>query len=432
MFIMEILVNITEAFLVSWLLRSVLSKRAHTKRTLYEILCIAAVISILNYLNLDYTVQIILVLCIHILYAFFCYSGSSMEKILWGSSYMVIASLSERIAFKTGILFQVEDLSIFLRYGLERYALVTIYLIISTLSVLVVSKISKPKIELPITYQVLSLVFVCCSLAGADLLSDILILAQKKGMEDVVMYTDIIFGIILIMIVSLVYLIRKISQIYNEKNALILERKKEEYLQKEYLSYKHMMEALRALKHDYSNHLQVLEGMVRETEMQRAKEYVDGLRRHMESETGGCNSGDPVLDIIISSKIDEARKYRIKVDSSIILLNALPLSETEITSLFGNLLDNAIEANKYVQESQRFIKLVIRPIQNDISIVIQNQYDGKLKTKAGKVLTRKEHGDHGIGIKQIEKIVSRANGYCLWEVEETIFTVTIILPAMSE
>lgn len=432
MFIMEIVVNIIEAFFVCWLLKSAMPKKEGKNRQMYEILCIAAIVSVLNYMNLDYTVQIIMVLCIHISYAFLCYSDSSMEKILWGSSYMVIASLAERIAFKIGILFQVEDLSVFLKSGLERYLLISIYLIISATSVWVLTRISRQKIDLPFFYQLLSVGFVCCSLAGSDLLSDILLLAQKNNLEEVILYTDIVFGLFLIMVASFVYLVRKISCIYNERKTLILERKKEEYLQKEYLSYKHMMETMRALKHDYSNHLQVLDCMVRKTEMQKAREYVEDLRRHIESEIEGCHSGNPVLDIVLSAKMEEARKHRIKVDHSIILLNWFPLNETEITSLFGNLFDNAIEASQNVQESERWIKVVIKPIQNDISIVMQNRYDGKLKMKEGKMITRKEYGDHGIGMKQMKKIVSKAGGHCFWETEEEIFTITIILPSTSE
>lgn len=429
MFAIEIMINIIEAFLVYCLLKSALPLRERRTCQCAGIFVIAAVVSVFNYVKMESALQIVLVLGIHIFYSLTCFSGSPMEKILWGCAYMVIASIAERIVFKMGILFDIENLAVILTAGIERYSLVAVYLVICAAAVSVLMRINNEKIDLPAGYQILLILFVCSTLICADVLSDIMIMAQGSGAEILIYYSDVIFMLILFMIGALIYLVRKVSRVYSERNMLALERKNEEYLQREYASHKHMLETMRELKHDYSNHLQVLNHMVQRAELQKAKNYVDDLQKKMDIETEYCNSGNEVLDVIISAKTEEAKKNHIVMDCALLLLKPIPLNEVEITSLFGNLLDNAIEANLHVTEGKRFISLAVKPLQEDISIVVRNRYDGNLRMEKGGLLSRKGDGDHGIGLKQVKRIVDASGGYFMWETKEDIFVVKAVLPS---
>ena len=141
------------------------------------------------------------------------------------------------------------------------------------------------------------------------------------------------------------------------------------------------------------------------------------------------STGDPVLDIILTSKIESARQKDIKVEINIWWEKIAGMQEQQITTLFGNLLDNAIEANLYVKDTEkRFIQINTKPFLGNMVIKIRNRYDGMIQKNESGFVSRKEEDFHGIGIKQIEKVAGELGGFCRFQAEEDVFTAEIVIP----
>lgn len=91
--------------------------------------------------------------------------------------------------------------------------------------------------------------------------------------------------------------------------------------------------------------------------------------------------------------------------------------------LFGNIFDNAIEAAEKVED--KFISLEIQKQGAYISIYMENSFDGlfdpELKSRKG------EKHEHGIGMKNVRRIVEEYNGMMKCFVEENIFCCDILL-----
>lgn len=104
------------------------------------------------------------------------------------------------------------------------------------------------------------------------------------------------------------------------------------------------------------------------------------------------------------------------------------LNEVEIYSLFGNLLDNAIEATEKVDPNKRTISLNINQKGKLILIYIYNTYQDDLRIENNKLITTKKDSiNHGFGLKSIENIVKKYNGDLKISTNNNIFELNIIL-----
>ena len=99
------------------------------------------------------------------------------------------------------------------------------------------------------------------------------------------------------------------------------------------------------------------------------------------------------------------------------------INDEDIAVLFGNIFDNAIEAAEKVED--KFISLEIQKQGAYISIYMENSFDGlfdpELKSRKG------EKHEHGIGMKNVRRIVEEYNGMMKCFVEENIFCCDILL-----
>ena len=107
------------------------------------------------------------------------------------------------------------------------------------------------------------------------------------------------------------------------------------------------------------------------------------------------------------------------------------MDELSLSSLLGNLWNNSLESCQRLQSNQPdiqpFIHFYMKPFQQMILIHIENNYD-EIIVKNHTYLSVKEEGSHGLGLKRIADIVSRADGVFQINSENHVFTVHIMIP----
>ncbi|MCC8106651.1 MAG: GHKL domain-containing protein [Clostridiales bacterium] len=104
-----------------------------------------------------------------------------------------------------------------------------------------------------------------------------------------------------------------------------------------------------------------------------------------------------------------------------------------LSSLLGNLWDNAIEACQRLKEktptSNPSIQFYIKPFQQMVIIHIENDYDGViLRDAKNEIVSTKSGSGHGIGLIRISEIVNEAEGILNLSTEDQIFSVHIMIP----
>lgn len=141
-------------------------------------------------------------------------------------------------------------------------------------------------------------------------------------------------------------------------------------------------------------------------------------------------TGNEVLDVLISDCFLRCQKSGIQFTymSDAKLLESL--EEMDVYSLFGNILDNAIEYEQTVEPENRFISLSIRKRDKGVGIHAENFYtDAPPVIRDGIVETTKSDKTmHGFGMRSIKNIVGKYHGKLVVLIEDDMFQVDVYLP----
>ncbi|ABR46345.1 signal transduction histidine kinase regulating citrate/malate metabolism [Alkaliphilus metalliredigens QYMF] len=183
---------------------------------------------------------------------------------------------------------------------------------------------------------------------------------------------------------------------------------------------KSMVQEVRQKQHDFKNHLNVLYGLIQIQDSGQVnmeiKEYIEKLIENIKSTDKLLNIKDQVLSAIIYSKKVLADEKNICFDVEFISqIPVYPLEKYELVELFGNLLDNAIEAAETRKDEYPPKVVLILGIEGDFKVVEIKNTGGTLQNEEiGKIFHRgfsTKKGKHrGYGLYNVKKIVSRHSG----------------------
>ena len=173
------------------------------------------------------------------------------------------------------------------------------------------------------------------------------------------------------------------------------------------------------LKHQMENLHAVSEQEVREEVEQAVLSYENTI-----------HTGNGALDAILARKIRLAKEKDIRITC---LADGAKLSfikDIDIYSIFGNILDNALEAAEKLEDKEkRIISITVEAKGFFVSISVRNYFSGELHVDGGKILTTKEDRlSHGFGILSIQKLVEKYNGSMSLKTKEDIFILDILFP----
>ncbi len=140
-------------------------------------------------------------------------------------------------------------------------------------------------------------------------------------------------------------------------------------------------------------------------------------------------TGNSVIDAFVNYKYGIARKNKINFNLNIDIPSSLPFADGDLCVILGNLLDNALEANFRSKVDNPYINLNIKYDRNNIIIIVENSFDGKLKrnNRGEKITLKEDKKNHGIGIKSIKNIVKKYNGYYNVTLDSKVYCVSILL-----
>lgn len=155
--------------------------------------------------------------------------------------------------------------------------------------------------------------------------------------------------------------------------------------------------------------------------------YKSEIAKIVEDYNSLYRTGNSSLDTILTTKSILCKKRNI-LFTSIIDGDAISfMSDGDIYSLFGNILDNAIEAVEKIEEDKRYITITLKRHGNFILILSDNYYDGNIKKEGKNFISIKENKiKHGFGLKSVSRIVDKYNGELQIETENNLFKVSIM------
>lgn len=191
-----------------------------------------------------------------------------------------------------------------------------------------------------------------------------------------------------------------------------------------YLNIEESHMKVRKLYHDIKNHLTCIKNI----ENEDVDNYIKGINEELKDFETSFNTGNRILDIILNEKSIDCRKNDIKFLCDINLKKCEFIQMLDVSSIFSNILDNAIEACEKATHD-RYIKLRGVIVKSYFIITCENSKINKLKFKNSKLITSKEDKFlHGIGIQSIKSSIKKYGGDLEVIDEKDNFILNIYIP----
>lgn len=184
---------------------------------------------------------------------------------------------------------------------------------------------------------------------------------------------------------------------------------------------------MRGWRHDYHNHIQAMLALTDKPQQLRA--YLLKLNSDLTTVDTVIKTGNVMVDAILNSKLSLIQSHQINLHAKAVVPSDLKISEIDLCIVIGNLLDNAMEAClKQEQESERFVRVYIGILKKQLYISVQNSSGQQIKKSGKTYISTKNSESHGFGLKRIDRIVAKYDGYINRQNEEGIFATEVLLP----
>lgn len=181
-------------------------------------------------------------------------------------------------------------------------------------------------------------------------------------------------------------------------------------------------EANRRIRHDIMHHVNTIQYLLADGKQQEAAEYAGQFLKEnrRSSMLGQCEN--PVVDAFLFGRVEEAKKQGIPVKTDIILPAELPISNTELVIVFGNIMDNAVEACAKIENPS--IELDARI---DGNYLIISETNPALPEPEDNKKRRIPELERGVGTQILDSLAKKHDGSSVIENKDGKFTVSVIL-----
>ena len=231
-------------------------------------------------------------------------------------------------------------------------------------------------------------------------------------------------GIAALIFVLLEYLLQRIMK--REEDKTIIYQNK--LMKQQMDEIENIYMTMRGWRHDYHNHLQSLKGFLSLNKVDQMKNYLNELETDLDSIDTLYHSGNLQLDSILNAKLAIAEKGQIRIHCDASIPPQLHVSDLDLCVILGNLLDNAIESCRKIKNpDERFIRVYIGILKKQLYISITNATSETVKQRTDHYFTTKR-GDHGHGLKRVDQVVKKYDGYLNRQNEPGVFATEIVLP----
>lgn len=195
------------------------------------------------------------------------------------------------------------------------------------------------------------------------------------------------------------------------------------FLEKEQENHKE----LRQLRHDLSNHLQIIRELCANRDYAAAEKYAAELSEKSDLSKLLHLTGNRIADIVLSAKREAALSQGTAFicDGDFQCLSYM--KPVDVCTLLSNLLDNALEATASIENGCINVQGIRH--RNFYTLIVTNPVSKPVSIKNNQVATTKKNKHyHGIGLSGVKRIVQSYHGECMLSCEGNVFSVKVIFP----
>ncbi len=292
------------------------------------------------------------------------------------------------------------------------YIILSMYIILKKLSDYPSGKIYK-RYFLVITGLCVLLLIICSMLLGSTIIDE----------ENVL---PLLFSVLLMITLLCISIYKKVISVLQE-NALTKIEIEKNALEQNY--YNHIQEGLKnlsLLRHDFKNHLIVLQGYAASGRIEELQNYISRLSDEL-TPASLIATPSQLLSAILNTKNEECKQ------KGVILVfeqhvSGIYIDDFHMITIFSNLLDNAITAAAKCENGTVHLKLT--SLDSYLEIDCKNNHREQIIHKGDNFLSTKptHQNIHGFGIQSMRKAVRELYGEIHIDYTENSFHVNILVP----
>lgn len=235
------------------------------------------------------------------------------------------------------------------------------------------------------------------------------------------MKTAIIIACIALLI-SAFFLLRKLFYHLVDKRIAWFQS---DLISKQTVEIQNMYRQMQEWRHDYRNHIQNMKNRL-DGDQGELEQYLDELADDLTQTDTSIQTGNVMADAVLNSKLSVAEQKSIQLNVKAHIPKGIEMTDVEMCSVLGNLLDNAIEACEKLPCDKRFLRVYIDKFKGQFYLSVQNSSPSIQRDKG--IFRTTKAGTHGFGLFRIDRIAKKYGGYVNRQYEEGVFATELLLP----
>lgn len=230
-----------------------------------------------------------------------------------------------------------------------------------------------------------------------------------------------------LMCLIMYFVVQQMSKDNQIKLEYELMKEKEKYSKESMEIIKRSNEELREFKHDLKNYLLPLQEAMETMPQSEMAKVWEKINQKIEDVQTLIQTGNSYVDSMINTKITLARSEKVDVKCTI-LSKMEGIDDLEFCSVFGNLMDNAIEAERKVTEKKEII-IFVEEKMGYLRLEIQNKIEKSVLNENSSLnTTKKDTSSHGIGHKSIKRTMQKVGGALKYYETGDLFCAEAVFP----
>lgn len=219
-----------------------------------------------------------------------------------------------------------------------------------------------------------------------------------------------------------------VAQLISDQNKILELKEHNHRLSMQTVQYENLKEKIldaRRAKHDVRHHIALMREYLSKGDYAALDEYLDQYGRSLPDDSPVQFCQNAVANTVLLYFAQQAKTAQVEYIVKTDIPRDIGISDTDISVLLGNMIENALDACK--AESSPHKKIVIRAstANDSLCITVDNTFTGTLKFSPDGELISTKHKGLGLGTQSIKSIAEAYGGICRFEAKNGMFFASV-------